>query len=46
MLFAFRVLQNILNNILIIVEFPVLYSRSLLIIYFTYCSVYMSIPDS
>ena len=28
------------------VEFPVLYSRSLLVIYFTYSSVYMSVPIS
>ena len=28
------------------VEFPVLYSRSLLVIYFIYSSVYMSIPIS
>ena len=29
-----------------LVEFPVLYSRSLLIIYFIYSSVYMLIPNS
>ena len=37
-LFPFRLLQNI--------EFPVLYSRSLLVIYFKYGSVCMSIPNS
>ena len=34
-----RLLQNI-------EQFPVLYSRSLLVIYFKYGDVYISIPDS
>ena len=37
-LFPRRLLQNI--------EFPVLYSSSLLIIYFIYSSLYMFIPNS
>ena len=37
-LFPYRLLQNI--------EFPVLYSRSLLVIYFIYSSVCMLIPSS
>ena len=37
-LFPFRLVQN--------TDFPVLYSKSLLVIYFKYSSMYISIPHS